>query len=308
MIKVALCGIKGTSPDETRRIFSKQTPRGVYEWGQLKAVTEFEDPDYYICFQHDTVHTQNIPKEKKIYLQQEPDAVIPMEIFLSAKPHYMRTHEDGLNFSLWWVKATYDELVAMSYPEKTKNLHVILSYKRDTVGHKRRTDLVLDYLDKYPDNLDIYGTFCNIYKGLRWVRVHPVPEKLFSIYNRLVGNKKPLTFDKLTVSKPYKYQLVMENAREKNWVTEKLLDAYLSWNMPIYWGCPNIADYFPKDSYYEIDITDPTAIHQVRDFSQRPLTDTNIAAIAEARELILNKYNIWPALEHYLVDKGFHSI
>jgi len=307
MVKVALGGIQGVSPEEVKKIFQRQAPAGILKWGDLEIVTEQRNPDYFLCIQQDTLLTQHIPKEKKIYIQTESNDVVSLVEFLSCEPLYARKLSDGLNFSFWWVDATYDELAVMSYPDKSKNIHVILSHKRDTPGHRLRTDFVLEYMKVYPDELDIYGTFKNIYRGLRWARITPVTEKAFSVYNRLVGNKRQFEFDKLEVSKPYRYQLVMENAQQTNWVTEKLLDAYLSWNMPIYWGCPNIAEYFPKDSYYEIDIHDPNAISQLHELSQKPLLEKNIAAIHEARNLILNQYNVWPALENYLIEKGFNK-
>lgn len=42
---------------------------------------------------------------------------------------------------------------------------------------------------------------------------------------------------------PYRYSLVIENVRERNFFTEKLIDAVLCRTVPIYWGCPNIADF-----------------------------------------------------------------
>jgi len=42
---------------------------------------------------------------------------------------------------------------------------------------------------------------------------------------------------------PFRYSLVIENVRERNCFTEKLIDAVLCQTVPIYWGCPNIADF-----------------------------------------------------------------
>lgn len=42
---------------------------------------------------------------------------------------------------------------------------------------------------------------------------------------------------------PYRYSVVIENVREPNYFSEKLLDAVLCRTVPIYWGCPNIADF-----------------------------------------------------------------
>jgi len=43
---------------------------------------------------------------------------------------------------------------------------------------------------------------------------------------------------------PYRYSVVIENAREPNYFTEKLVDALLCRTVPIYWGAPNIGDFF----------------------------------------------------------------
>jgi len=40
------------------------------------------------------------------------------------------------------------------------------------------------------------------------------------------------------------FVLVIENSRHGNYFTEKLLDALLCGCVPVYWGCPNLADYF----------------------------------------------------------------
>ncbi|CAK0839542.1 unnamed protein product [Prorocentrum cordatum] len=44
----------------------------------------------------------------------------------------------------------------------------------------------------------------------------------------------------------YQFVLVVENSRHRNYFTEKLLDALLSRCIPVYWGCPNIADFFEE--------------------------------------------------------------
>jgi hypothetical protein len=46
---------------------------------------------------------------------------------------------------------------------------------------------------------------------------------------------------------PYRYSVIIENAREQNYFSEKLIDALLCDTVPIYWGCPNIGDFFDTD-------------------------------------------------------------
>ncbi|WP_297773642.1 glycosyltransferase family 10 [uncultured Roseovarius sp.] len=43
---------------------------------------------------------------------------------------------------------------------------------------------------------------------------------------------------------PYRYSVVIENVRERNYFSEKLVDALLCGTIPIYWGAPNISDFF----------------------------------------------------------------
>jgi hypothetical protein len=43
------------------------------------------------------------------------------------------------------------------------------------------------------------------------------------------------------------YHIAVENSRNNGYFTEKIIDAFLSKTIPIYWGCPNIHEYFNTD-------------------------------------------------------------
>ena len=64
--------------------------------------------------------------------------------------------------------------------------------------------------------------------------------------------------------------------------------------MPIYWGCPNIGDYFPEDSFYLVEMSNPQEIQEILN---KPIEEKHIKALLEARDLVINKYNIWPVIE-----------
>lgn len=53
--------------------------------------------------------------------------------------------------------------------------------------------------------------------------------------------------DKAEGLAPYRYSVVIENLREPSYFTEKLVDAALCRTVPIYWGAPDIGDYFDID-------------------------------------------------------------
>ena len=57
--------------------------------------------------------------------------------------------------------------------------------------------------------------------------------------------------DKAETLDPYQYHLTAENHVYSHHLTEKIPDAFLGYTMPFYHGCPNTADYFPRESLYQ---------------------------------------------------------
>ena len=96
--------------------------------------------------------------------------------------------------------------------EKTKNMSLIASSKRDYEGHKLRHDLV-QYVQREGLDVDVLG------RGYA-----PFEKKSDGLAS-------------------FRFSVVVENARERNYFSEKLVDAMLCDTVPIYWGCPNIADF-----------------------------------------------------------------
>tara|TARA_R110002111_G_scaffold260215_4_gene331295 strand:- start:620 stop:1021 length:402 start_codon:yes stop_codon:yes gene_type:complete len=43
---------------------------------------------------------------------------------------------------------------------------------------------------------------------------------------------------------PYMFQIAMENARRENYFADKIYDCFVAGTIPIYWGAPNVGDYF----------------------------------------------------------------
>jgi hypothetical protein len=49
------------------------------------------------------------------------------------------------------------------------------------------------------------------------------------------------------------FHVCIENQSVRHYFTEKLIDSFLTYTIPIYWGCPNIGDYFNLDGMIIID-------------------------------------------------------
>jgi len=59
--------------------------------------------------------------------------------------------------------------------------------------------------------------------------------------NPMIGSNGPEK-DKLFLD--YQFSLVIENSRQANYFSEKLIDCLITKTLPIYWGCPNISNWF----------------------------------------------------------------
>jgi hypothetical protein len=172
----------------------------------------------------------------------------------------------------WHVGKSYDVLVASAPPEKPKQLSWITSNADTLSGHKDRM-VFLEKLKNSSIEFDLWG------RGFQFID------------------------DKWDGLAPYRYSLAVENYSGPHYWSEKLADCFLSWAMPIYYGCTNILDYFPAESMIQIDIKKPNeAIAIVREAVQGNLWQRNQDAIAYARELILNKYQFFPFVSDLIHD------
>ena len=180
----------------------------------------------------------------------------------------------------WWINRNYDQLKTLQYPKKRRQASCIVSTK-----HAHR----LSFVQRMMSNnkvVDLYG------------RGHKV-------YNYKSNYRGKLEYDgncKFLGLAPYRYSIVLENSEEKNYWTEKLADAFLSWCVPIYWGCPNLNDFFDSQSYKTIDLDDPNPMKTIQEIISLPLDEQQIQLIANNRNKILDNYNIWEVVRKKIFE------
>jgi len=108
---------------------------------------------------------------------------------------------------------------------KTRMVSLIASAKRSQPGHLPRHEIA------------------------DWARTAPVE------FDAIGRGYKP--FDRKSEGlAPYRFSVVIENSREPNYFTEKLIDAILCEAVPIYLGCPNIDHFLPTDGMILCNDTD----------------------------------------------------
>ncbi len=176
----------------------------------------------------------------------------------------------------------YDFLLNAKYPKKSINFSTINSNLVNIEGHKVRAT----FLEKLCNSKVSF----NLYGGTKWAK--------FKQYIDNAPNGKWFPFSKS------RYVLVIENEKAPYYWSEKFSDAILCFATPIYYGCPNISDYFPKGSYYSIDITKKDCIDEIKSIIESDFHERNIKKLIEARELILKKYNLFNFMSN-IVNKHF---
>lgn len=241
----------GESPSELLLRYSKQTPLNSGQWKNIVGVSNMEDADFYIVLDG---YSKILPLDKTIFIKREPCFI---RQYTSSYIHNIDWTDTNCGIT-WWVNKTYDELKNMPYPEKSKEISCIVSSK-----HIHRLKYVQNILKETP-GIELYG------------RGHV----------NISNYKGELNYDgncKLKGLIDYKYSIAIENSEQQNYFTEKIADVFLSWCVPLYKGCPNISQYFPKNSYHSLETININIINKPID----------IDALREARNLILDEYNIW---------------
>jgi hypothetical protein len=278
------------------------TPGRRGAWGRLTATRSVWRAHYVVV--HQGLPGRRywvIPPWKTLLLRHEPSYVVPHWSPRSVwparlgRPAFQQSFASGTvpRVATWWINMDYDTLVGLPPPPKRKPLSAIVSAKADVAGHRLRLAFLRALAAAHRDAIDVFG------RGLESEALGP-------------AYKGPLERDtgfplgrlcKYDGLRDYRYSLCLENGRERNYYTEKIVDAWLSWTVPIYWGCPNLADFYPRESYIELDIGAPDAAADIVRRSREPVNRLTMEAIAEARQLALNRYSAWGTVQHLLEQR-----
>lgn len=159
----------------------------------------------------------------------------------------------------------YDSLSRPSVKgEKRKLISVITSNKAFTRGHLDRIRFVEKLKAHYGDKLDVFG------RGFR-------------------------SFDdKWDVLRPYKYHIVIENNAQPYYWTEKISDCYLAETFPFYYGCTNLSDYFPQESFLRIDVRQPEqAIDIINQAINDGVYEHAADVLSQCKHRVLDEYNMF---------------
>ena len=252
-------------------VFTNDPDCGNYDW----LVVYDEMPNGDLGLFRNGAETLRCPREHTILATWEPISVKAYSRaytrqfarLLTNRPPEAERHPGyflGRGYYKWFNDRSYAENLAVSLPEKTKVMSAVCSSKQmKHTMHWHRYRLVAHLSCAFPE-MDWFG--------------HGV---------------KPLE-KKYEALDEYKYHVSVENHIGVHHWSEKIADALLCGCLPFYAGDPELGKVLPPESFIPIPIDDPLEAERIiRKAIENGEYEKRKDAIAEARRLLLEKYNFW---------------
>lgn len=273
---------------QTKNRFLLQKPN---DFKYFELVDDIEIADFIIIL--DRIVDRNLlskrSKNSKVFLmQREPTYVgnLDKSLINICDYHFLYENNNNITFVAWWLDYNYEDLKKLKYEDLEKKFdHIcITSNKNGLYGHRLRNQ----WLSKIQDmiHIDFYGkNLKHVYKNYKGI-----PEDFCesNTVNRIIGKN---------IIGNYHKSFSFDNGQQRNFIT-RVNEDFLMWTLPLYWGCPNIDEIYPKNSYRYIDIK-KSITKELIEYIKEPVTKDELLGIEEARLLVLDKYNFW----FYIKDK-----
>jgi hypothetical protein len=211
------------------------------------------EPCYLLVDTHDHF-SHSLPN---VYIQVEPQAISPLEGTIIA------------NKDRYALILTFNQRILDSCPNAIEYIHgttwiekgfyesVDISKKAFAISTLASTKNVLNA----PGHLLRKAIHANqpLFEGLPitfFRSSHQQPPLHDYGGNPFLGKSKVELFEN------FQFAIVIENSRQTNYFTEKLMDCLLTKTIPIYWGCPNVEKFFDTTGWIVLNTTRVEDIRQ----------------------------------------------
>lgn len=235
----------------------------IFEEDFLKYTIVDKNPDYTIVFGRTDWDKLETPKEKTFYFSQEPlwspnqpkDDIHKYcsKIFVSDKRNYPDEKEyietllpmlysgrgESDHREEWdWSKKIFDKDFTSIKNKKISSVttNSYNSYysqfenrEMNRIIYKERVDILNRLIEDFTE-IDVWGT----YQPNNGINCHG------DAWNKLVSLRE------------FKFSICFENTIQKNYISEKFWDCVLTNTVPIYFGCSNVLDYIPENSFINL--------------------------------------------------------
>jgi len=279
----------------------RQFPHGEKKWGRCVFTFDLEEKEYdWIVVYNDfksagnkRVEKLSCPPQNSLLITSEPSNITCYDSNYTSQFGHVLTSQEKWALDhphrifsqpalIWFYGLGYNgdlldyEYIKANAPLKKNRIiaTVCSSKKHGNALHHRRFKFTHE-LKRHLPELDIYG--------------HGVNE----------------INDKAQALDDYKYHISIENFIGEHHWTEKLSDPFLGAALQFYCGAPDADEYFPKESFIPIDIFDiEKSAKIIKDAIANNEYEKRLPFILEAREMVMNKYNIFAVVSKIIEEKN----
>jgi hypothetical protein len=299
MIKVCIISGHFTTTEVYLSTIVKMTPGRSGQWNDMKAVLNPDDADFCIVIDHLPPSVRNVPPERTIYVGEHPDCLPAFTRWEHEKALLKLPLDNYLNPGEWWISYDYDELIHLNPCEKNKDMFCCFTAKTGMEMYLKRLRFMESLCPAYPQ-LDLYGRPKENFDANAILR---------NYHKGILGNKtwhggSGEHICGKDVIRNYRYSLEFDNGPTTNYFSERFYDALLLWTFPIYWGSSNVHSFIPENAFGYVDLDNiQPEVHRVIALVNSDFREQHIEDIRQARELLLNHYQLWP----YIYDIVTHA-
>jgi len=254
-------------------------------------INDFDDSNEYVAVSKQLkkvgfeVHSLDIFNKKKIspdvcfFLDIPPHSVSKLiggntySIVLLREPdntcqeNYKKNRHNEFDLILTWKTSLIDNVKYLPYPSTrlasfeqlqvkdclNRKLCVLINSnlfsKLDGELYSLRR-MIINWFDKFnPKDFELWGygwdKFSYLVKG-RTIFQMKKPKKL------IPWSYQGVTKNKFETLSQFKFSICFENTNKVNdYISEKIFDAFIAQNVPIYFGAPNISEIIPKECFID---------------------------------------------------------
>jgi len=254
----------------------------------LEIVEPTFNPDTDVFLFHEAAVIQpslylKVPIEKRFGLLLETAIIQPYQF--KSIPHVDKfrvifTHDPfllslNLNYrkNLFGTSWAFRDEDLAGAPKKSRIMSIITSDRSYLTGHRLRRSICKKLYNKNDASVDIFG------RNIPW--------------GSYIADRR----DGLA---PFFFNIAIENCKRDNYFSEKIIDCFVTRTVPIYWGCPNISDFFNIDGMIIINSEREYWIQHERILSDpKGIYNSHKQAMEENFRIAVEKYN---------VRRGFGSV
>jgi hypothetical protein len=210
---------------------------------------------------------------------------------MNENPEYIEYVKKNFDLILTWEKNLLEILPNAQkfvYGECFLDLNDLQLNKQDKISFLTSNKT---FTDGHIKRLEIFQTFKNIstINNFQYVQVCTPP---------MIPSKNVLF-------ETYKFSIIIENSKYNDYFTEKLVDCLVSKTIPIYWGCPNVSEYFNPEGILSFDTIDDL-IKILKDLALG-FYESKIDVIEENYLKSLEYFPFFKRIEKVINDKFFNG-